>query len=253
MNLAGQVAIVTGAASGIGKACARALLDHGAAVVGLDLSESVATAFRTPAWLGLQADVTDADAQRTAIDRCVERFGGVDIAVLSAGIFGRTAAIGELDRVEWDRVIAVNLTAAAQCLTALQPLLALSPSGGRVVAIGSKNVQAPGPGAAAYSASKAALTQLARVAALEWAKDGIRVNVVHPDAVFDTGLWTDELLAQRAAKYGLTVDQYKRRNLLGTEVTSGLVADAVVQLIGPAFAATTGAQIAIDGGSDRTL
>ena len=251
--LAGQIAVVTGAASGIGKACARALLSHGAAVVGLDLSDSVATAFRTPAWLGLQADVTDAEAQRTAIDRCVERFGGVDIAVLSAGIFGQTAAIGELDSAEWDRVIAVNLTAAARCLTSLQPLLALSPSGGRVVAIGSKNVQAPGPGAAAYSASKAALTQLARVAALEWAKDGIRVNIVHPDAVFDTGLWTDELLAQRAAKYGLTVDQYKRRNLLGTEVTSALVADAVLQLVGPAFAATTGAQIAIDGGSDRTL
>ncbi|MFM7045502.1 MAG: bifunctional aldolase/short-chain dehydrogenase [Ilumatobacteraceae bacterium] len=251
--LAGQIAIVTGAASGIGKACARTLLAHGAAVVGIDLSESVSTAFRSAAWLGLQADVTDADAQRTAIDRCVERFGGVDIAVLSAGIFGRTASIGELDGDEWDRVMSVNLTSAARCLTALQPLLALSPAGGRVVAIGSKNVHAPGPGAAAYSASKAALTQLARVAALEWAKDGIRVNVVHPDAVFDTGLWTDELLAQRAAKYGLTIDQYKRRNLLGTEVTSSLVADAVLQLVGPAFAATTGAQIAIDGGSDRTL
>jgi len=75
-------------------------------------------------------------------------------------------------------------------------------------------VEAPGPGAAAYSASKAALTQLARVAALEWAGAGIRVNVLHPDAVFDTGIWTPEVLAARAASYGLTVEQYKRKNLL---------------------------------------
>ena len=77
----------------------------------------------------------------------------------------------------------------------LHPLLKCAPRGGRVVVIGSKNVPAPGPGAAAYSASKAALTQLARVAALEWGGDGIRVNVVHPNAVFDTGIWTDEVLA----------------------------------------------------------
>ena len=64
--------------------------------------------------------------------------------------------------------------------------------------VGSKNVPAPGPGAAAYSASKAALTQLARVAALEWGPDRIRVNIVHPNAVFDTGIWTDEVLESRA-------------------------------------------------------
>jgi NAD(P)-dependent dehydrogenase (short-subunit alcohol dehydrogenase family) len=135
----------------------------------------------------------------------------------------------------------------------LHPFLTLSPVGGRVVLVGSKNVPAPGASAAAYSASKAAMTQLARVAALEWAPDNIRVNVVHPDAVFDTALWSDELLAQRAASYGLTVEQYKRRNLLKMEVTSDIVARGVVQLVGDAFVATTGAQIAIDGGSDRTL
>ncbi|MFP5488104.1 MAG: SDR family oxidoreductase, partial [Acidimicrobiia bacterium] len=138
-------------------------------------------------------------------------------------------------------------------LRLLHPLLSRSPVSGRVVVIGSKNVLAPGAGASAYSASKAAVTQLARVAALEWAGDGIRVNTVHPDAVFDTGLWSEELLRERAARYGMTVDEYRRRNLLGTEITSALVAEAVVQLVGPAFAATTGAQIAIDGGSDRTI
>jgi NAD(P)-dependent dehydrogenase (short-subunit alcohol dehydrogenase family) len=114
-------------------------------------------------------------------------------------------------------------------------------------------VPAPGRGAAAYSASKAALTQLARVTALEWGSDGIRVNMVHPDAVFDTGLWSDDLVAERAASYGLTPEQYRRRNVLGAEVTSEHVAAAVVALAGPAFARTTGAQVAVDGGNDRVI
>jgi NAD(P)-dependent dehydrogenase (short-subunit alcohol dehydrogenase family) len=173
--------------------------------------------------------------------------------VLAAGIFGPTATVADLDPGEWRSVMSVNVDAVAHALSVLQPLLARSPVGGRVVMIGSKNVHAPGAGAAAYSASKAAMTQLARVAALEWAGDGIRVNTVHPDAVFDTGLWNPELLAERAAKYGMTVEQYKHRNLLRTEVTSELVGAMVLQLVGPAFAATTGAQIAVDGGNERTL
>jgi NAD(P)-dependent dehydrogenase (short-subunit alcohol dehydrogenase family) len=138
-------------------------------------------------------------------------------------------------------------------MSTLHPLLARSPVGGRVVLVGSKNVHAPGAGAVAYSASKAAITQVARIAALEWASDGIRVNTVHPDAVFDTGLWSPELLAQRAEKYGLSVDAYKQRNLLRTEVTSDRVARLVVEMCGEAFAATTGAQVPIDGGNERTL
>jgi len=252
-ELAGQVAFVTGAASGIGRACAATLLDRGAAVIGVDRSDSVAGAFTGAAWLGLTVDVTDADAQQAAIDAGVERFGGVDVAVLAAGIFGASATISALDPGNWRAVMGVNLDAAVTALHDLHPLLALSPAGGRVVLVGSKNVPAPGAGAAAYSASKAAITQVARIAAMEWAGDGIRVNTVHPDAVFDTGLWTPELLAERAAKYGLTVEQYKQRNLLKVEVTSALVGRLVADLCGPSFAATTGAQIAVDGGSDRTL
>jgi NAD(P)-dependent dehydrogenase (short-subunit alcohol dehydrogenase family) len=114
-------------------------------------------------------------------------------------------------------------------------------------------VPAPGPGAAAYSAAKAALTQLARVAALELAPQGIRVNVLHPDAVFDTAIWTPEVLAERARHYGLTVDEYKRRNLLKVEITARDVAALVCALAGPLFSKTTGAQIPIDGGSDRVI
>ena len=114
-------------------------------------------------------------------------------------------------------------------------------------------IAAPGPGAAAYSASKAALTQLARVAALEWGADAIRVNTLHPNAVFDTGIWTDEVLKARAASYGISVDDYKRNNVLKTEVRSADVGELAAELCGPAFAKTIGAQIPIDGGNERVI
>jgi NAD(P)-dependent dehydrogenase (short-subunit alcohol dehydrogenase family) len=132
-------------------------------------------------------------------------------------------------------------------------LLKLAPKGGRVVVIGSKNVPAPGPGAAAYSASKAALNQLARVAALEWGADGIRINSLHPNAVFDTGIWTEEVLAQRAKHYGLTVAEYKTNNVLRTEVHSRDVAELAAEMCGPLFAKTTAAQVPVDGGNERVI
>lgn len=249
----GQVALVTGAASGIGKACAEALLAAGASVIGFDVTASVATAFDGPEWLGCRVDVTDETAVQIALQRGVERFGGMDMVIPCAGVFAASAAISELDTAAWRRTMSVNVDSVAALLRHVHPLLARAPRGGRVAVIASKNVPAPGPGAAAYSASKAALTQLARVAALEWAGDGIRVNIVHPDAVFDTGLWTPKLLAERANKYHMTVEQYKRRNLLHTEISSDTVASAVVRLCSAEFSATTGAQVPVDGGSDRVI
>ena len=149
--------------------------------------------------------------------------------------------------------MSVNVDAALRLLRECHPLLRAAPRSGRVVIVGSKNVPAPGPGAAAYSASKAALTQLARVAALEWGADRIRVNTLHPNAVFDTALWTDAVLAERAQRYGMTVDAYKRNNVLGVEVTSAQVAELAAEMLGPLFACTTGAQIPIDGGNERVI
>ena len=249
----GMVAVVTGAASGIGRACADELLSMGCAVAGLDRDVSVREAFEGPAWLGMAVDVTDPAAQQAALDRTVERFGGVDIVVVAAGVFGRVAPIADRDAERWRSVQAVNVDAVANLFAGAHPLLARSPVGGRVVVIGSKNTPAPGRGAASYSVSKAAVTQLARVAALEWAGDGIRVNIVHPDGVFDTGLWTDELIAERATAYGMTADEYRTRNLLSVEVTSSRVARVVTELCGATFAATTGAQIPVDGGNDRVV
>ena len=173
--------------------------------------------------------------------------------ILNAGIFPGGTAVAELDGAAWRRVMDVNLDANLTLLRECHPLLKLAPRGGRVVVIGSKNVPAPGPGAAAYSASKAALTQLARVAALEWGADGIRVNTLHPNAVFDTGLWTDEVLAARAAHYGMSVEQYKTNNVLKTEVTSRDVAELAAEMCGPLFAKTTGAQVPVDGGNERVI
>jgi rhamnose utilization protein RhaD (predicted bifunctional aldolase and dehydrogenase)/NAD(P)-dependent dehydrogenase (short-subunit alcohol dehydrogenase family) len=249
----GEVALVTGAASGIGRACTQLLLQHGAAVVGLDLNPSVEQVASGPAWFGVQCDVTDPGQVRDAIDGGVKRFGGVDIAVLNAGVFPPSQRLESSDAGAWRAALGLNVEASVVLLRHLHSVLRLAHRGGRVVVIGSKNVPAPGPGAAAYSASKAALTQVARVAALEWGVDGIRVNVIHPNAVFDTALWSPGVIEERARQYGLSVAEYRANNVLRTEVTSQDVAQMCVAMCGPAFAATTGAQVPVDGGNERVI
>ena len=251
--MAGEVALVTGAASGIGKACVEALLARGAAVAALDVDPRIEGLFPRPAALGLRCDVTAEEQVTGALAVAIAAFGGLDVLILNAGIFPAGRDIAALDLEEWRRVMAVNLDANLILMRQCHPLLRLAPRGGRVAVIGSKNVPAPGPGVAAYSASKAALQQLARVAALEWGRDGIRVNVVHPNAVFDTALWTEERLAARAAAYHLDVEAYRKSNVLGLEVRSRDVAEVAVELCGARFSRTTGAQIPVDGGNDRII
>ena len=249
----GEIGLVTGAASGIGKACVDALLVRGAAVVGLDINPAIADLYSRPDFLGIPCDVTSESALTSALEVAVRAFGGLDMLVLNAGIFPPGTPIAALKLADWQRVMRVNLDANLSLMSAAHPFLKAAPNGGRVAIVGSKNVPAPGPGAAAYSASKAALNQLGRVAALEWGGDGIRVNIVHPNAVFDTGLWTDEILANRARHYGMTVEQYKTNNVLKVEVTSHDVGELVAELCGSLFAKTTGAQIPVDGGNDRVI
>ena len=249
----GEVALVTGGASGIGKAIVESLLNRGAAVINMDINPAVVTVFSHENYLGLQVDLTDESALERAFDAGMAQFGGLDMLVLNAGIFPPGIRIESLGIADWKKVMSINLDPNLSVLSKSHPYLKLSPRYGRVVINASKNVLAPGAGAAAYSSSKAAVTQLGRVAALEWAKDGIRINIVHPDQVFDTGIWTAEVLAARAAHYGLTIEQYKRRNLLGVEINSKYVGEFVANMLGPMFEFVTGAQIPIDGGSDRVI
>ncbi|MGO3885234.1 MAG: SDR family NAD(P)-dependent oxidoreductase [Mycetocola sp.] len=250
--MTGEVALVTGAASGIGRAIALDLQAAGAVVVAVDRDPRVGDD-ASATWIGVVGDVSDPAVMADAVEAAVREGGGLDALVVAAGIFPESAPIAELDPANWERSLRVNTTAVAEAFRAAHPVLALSPRGGRVVLVSSKNVAAPGPGAAAYSVSKSAAAQLARVAALEWAADGIRVNLVEPDAVFDTAIWTPELLAERAAQYGLSVQEYKTRNLLGTEVSSAQVAEAVRVLVDGGLAATTGAHLSVDGGNDRVI
>src|SRR5712692_1407446 len=252
-SFTGEWAIVTGAASGIGKACAEAFLKRGAAVVGLDRNPAIETLWQRADFLGITCDLTDSKAIEKSLDDAARRFGGVDMLVLNAGIFPSSQPLQDIAAETWRQTMSVNVEAQLRVMQLTHPLLRLAPRGGRIVVIGSRNVPAPGPGAAAYSASKAALNQLARVAALEWAKDGIRINSLHPDAVYDTGLWTEALLAARAKAYNLSVEQYKTKNLLKTEVSSKDVAELAAEMCGPLFAKTTAAQVPVDGGNERVV
>jgi len=251
---AGEVALVTGAASGIGKACVQSFLNRGAAVVAVDINPEVMNLYENrDDYLGIVADMTSVDAIRDMLKQILLRYGGLDMLVLNAGIFPGGKKIGALPDDEWRKVMAVNLDSNLAIMRESHLLLKNAPRYGRVVVIGSKNVPAPGPGAAAYSASKAALTQLARVAALEWGADRIRINLLHPNAVFDTGIWTPEVLQQRATHYGMSVDEYKRNNVLHVEVSSKDVAELTAEMCGVLFAKITGAQLPVDGGNDRVI
>ena len=250
--LQGKIALVTGGASGIGKACVEAFLDLGAVVAALDINPAVSDLFDGQNVLGICCDIADDESLEEAVETLVRHWGGLDIVVCNAGVFPASQSLAEMDSEHWDRSIRVNLTSQQRLLQACVPFLELG-CNPAVVIIGSKNAPAPGPGAGAYSVAKAGLTQLARVAALELAEAGIRVNVLHPNAVFDTALWSEQLLQDRAASYGISIEEYKANNLLGVEITSADVAEMACALAGPLFFKTTGAQIPIDGGNERVI
>ena len=250
--LQGKIALVTGAASGIGKTCVEELVAAGAVVGALDIDPKVLELFDSIEVLPLVCDITNEDQMKAAIGQLVCRFGGLDLVVSNAGIFPKSTKIAEMSSEVWDRSMQLNLTSHQRLIQFCVPYLELGFEAG-IVIVGSKNVPAPGPGASAYSVAKAGLTQLGRVAALELGVKGVRVNMVHPNAVYDTGIWTDEVLEARASHYGLTVEAYKTNNVLKSEVTSSDVAKLITDMLGTNFSKITGAQIPIDGGNERVI
>jgi rhamnose utilization protein RhaD (predicted bifunctional aldolase and dehydrogenase)/NAD(P)-dependent dehydrogenase (short-subunit alcohol dehydrogenase family) len=262
--LARRVALVTGAGGAIGLGVVRQLLDAGAHVVATDIS--IEALERLVGVVGASSrlhthplDVTDAASVDSAFDAAAVAFGGVDLVVVNAGV----AVPGRLEALTDEamaRALEVNAMGAMRTLRAAARTFGRQGAavGGDVVVVSTKNVASPGAAFGAYSASKAAAHQLARVAALELAPLGVRVNLVAPDAVFAegpvrSGLWA-EVGPDRARSQGIDPDDpealaahYRSRNLLGAEVTGSHVGLAVV-FLASGQVPVTGAVLPVDGG-----
>lgn len=259
-ELARRIALVTGGASGIGRAVARRLAQEGAHVVVADLDQpgaeqvarELAEQHGPGRALGVAMDVTAEASVRSGIRAAVETYGGLDLVVSNAGI-APAGAIDQMALADWERSLAVNAT--GHFLVAREALRVLKAQGlgGSFVFVATKNVMAPGKDFAAYSAAKAAEAQLAKVLAIEGGPSGIRANIVNPDAVFrDSKLWSEEIRAERARAHGIDPGQleefYRTRNLLGVTVLPEDVAEAVLFLASDRSAKTTGCTLTVDGG-----
>ena len=259
--LAGKVAIVTGAAGAIGHGVAEALLAAGAHVLltdvdadGLERARALlAESFSSTRLAVCVLDVTDAGSVEHAFADCCLRFGGVDVVVPNAGI-AHVSSLRDMDLERFRRVLDVNLTGTMTVLREAARLFEKQGIGGSVVVQASKNVFEPGASFGAYSASKAGAAQLGKVAALELAPLGVRVNMINADAVFgdavQSGLWAevgpDRMKARNLDPEGLR-DFYRDRSLLKQRVTPRHVGEAVV-FFASELTPTTGATLPVDAG-----
>jgi len=260
--LEGQVVAISGGAGAIGSAIAEVCALAGAHVVVTDLDgrrlipvvQRIEKLAGTGTALAVVMDVTDETSVRRGFDEIARAFGGVDVVVPNAGI-AHVAPIEELSAADFRRVMDVNATGYLLFMREGVRLMKQQALGGNIVVISSKNVFAPGKEFAAYSASKAAAHQLGRLAAIELAPDGIRVNMLTPDAVFGdertpSGLWS-EVAPRRAKTHDLKAEElpeyYRKRNLLQVPVVGRHVGNAVVFFASNATP-TTGAVLPIDGG-----
>ncbi|HEV8679886.1 MAG TPA: bifunctional aldolase/short-chain dehydrogenase [Stellaceae bacterium] len=244
--LLGQVALVTGGAGTIGLATARALKGAGAEIALIDRAGSdVEGAATKLGGLGLVGDVTDPMAVRTAFDRVVERFGGVDIVVSNAGAAWQ-GRIGEVDDKTLRDSFELNFFAHQSVAQNAVRIMLAQRTGGVLLFNVSRQAISQGPNAGPYGLPKAATLFLMKQYALEYAGAGIRANAVNADGI-RSGIMTPDYIKSRAAAYGLSEAAYMARNLLGHEVTAEDVAQAFLDL---ALArSTTGSFAAVDGGN----
>ncbi len=254
---AGRVALVTGAASGIGKAIATRLAAEGACVVIADLELSKAEAAAAEIGnrdvaVGIKADISDADQVVATIDAALLAFGGLDLVVNNAGL-SISKALLDTTEADWD--LQHDVMAKGSFLVAQAAARAMIDQhlGGDIVYICSKNAVFAGPNNIAYSAVKADQAHQVRLLAAELGEHGIRVNGINPDGVVQgSGIFAGGWGAQRAAVYGVPEDQlgqfYAQRTLLKREVLPEHVANAVTAITSDQFSHTTGLLIPVDAG-----
>jgi 2-deoxy-D-gluconate 3-dehydrogenase len=243
----GQIAVVTGAGSGLGEAIGRGLAEAGAAVVLTELPDLLARAERVAAQVrerggeayALPLDVTAVDSIQRMVDATLDRYSRIDILVNNAGIQIRRRAL-EVSEDDWDRVLAVNLRGVFFCAQRVGRHM-VARRQGRIINIASQNGLVGMEDRAAYCASKAGVINLTRVLALEWAEFGINVNAVAPTFVrtpLTAPMWEDPELQAGVL----------RRIPLGRLAEPQDVVGAVVYLASPAAAMVTGATLVVDGG-----
>lgn len=260
-DLGDSVAMVTGAAGAIGAGVCRGLLRANCRVAATDLAgerlDSLVDEFKSEFGeriIGVPMDVTDAGSVSDGVAAIVSAFGRLDIAVINAGI-AHVSPLKDMDLEAFRRLERVNVEGTLLVLRELARHFEAQNTGGDIILISTKNVFAPGAGFGAYSATKAASHQLARIASLELAEIGVRVNMVAPDAVFSegsrkSGLWQEvgpgRMKARGLDEAGLE-EYYRNRNLLRAKVTAEHVANAVL-FFASRQTPTTGATIPVDGG-----
>jgi rhamnulose-1-phosphate aldolase/alcohol dehydrogenase len=266
--MVGRIALVTGGAGGIGAASAARLLADGACVMLADRDAAAveevragfAGQFGKDVVRAVVCDVTDEAQVQAALDACAREFGGLDVLVANAGI-ASSAALEDTTIALWNKNYDVLAQGYFLTSRAAWPLLKRmkDQGGGSVVFIGSKNGVAAATNASAYASAKAAANHLARCLALEGAPEGIRVNVVNPDAVIKgSRIWDGDWRQERAGAHGIDPGEeleahYRNRSMLKRDVLPEDVAEAVYFLAGDASAKSTGNMINVDAGNAQAF
>ena len=265
--LQGQIALVTGAGGAIGFGIADRLLHAGAVVMLTDIDETglqkvrsiLAERYGDSRVETIVFDVSDYSAVSEAFTEIGYRLGGIDILVPNAGL-AHVSKIEHLEPAKFMQVVSVNLMGTFNVIKASVPVFRRQGTGGNIVVISTKNVFDPGAAFGAYSASKAAAHQISKIAALELAEMGVRVNLINPDAVFgdesvSSKLW-DMIGPDRMKSRGLDPaglkEYYRQRNLLKATVHAGHVGNAVV-FFASDLTPTTGATLPVDGGNSAAF